>query len=114
MRVVALVSDLITASRILAAASRAGTEVVRIDTAGELPPPESVDLLFVDWGSRQPDWAERLVAWRHSASSVTPRILLFGPHTDLEAHAAARDAGLGPMMARSKLLAGLSSMLSTD
>ena len=34
-------------------------------------------------------------------------IILFGPHTDLDAHAAAREAGLGPMRARSALVAGL-------
>lgn len=112
MRAVALVSDLITASRIFEAASRAGADLLRIDSPDELPPPESVDLLLVDWGSRQPDWGERLSAWRQSFSAE-PRIVVFGPHTDLEAHAAVRAAGLGPMWARSKLMTGLNLLLET-
>lgn len=113
MRAVALVSDLITASRIFEAASRAGADLLRIDSPDELPPPELVDLLLVDWGSRQPDWGERLAAWRSSAVGSAPRVLLFGPHTDLEAHAAVRAAGLGPMWARSKLMTGLNLLLET-
>jgi hypothetical protein len=41
-------------------------------------------------------------------------VILFGPHVDLDAHAAARDAGLGPMMARSKLLSSLGELLGDD
>ena len=40
-----------------------------------------------------------------------PRLILFGPHTDLEAHADARAAGLGPMWARSKLVAELQALM---
>jgi hypothetical protein len=61
--------------------------------------------VLVDWSARQPDWADAL---RRLSS---PRLVLFGPHTDLEAHAAARDAGLGPMWARSKLLASLRNVM---
>jgi hypothetical protein len=39
-------------------------------------------------------------------------VVLFGPHTDLAAHAEARAAGLGPMLARSKLLADLPTLLA--
>ena len=41
----------------------------------------------------------------------TVRVVVFGPHTDLEAHAAARAAGIGPMMARSKLVTSLAELL---
>jgi hypothetical protein len=40
------------------------------------------------------------------------RVILFGRHTDLEAHAAAREAGLGPMWARSKLVTELSDLIA--
>ena len=39
------------------------------------------------------------------------RVILFGRHTDLEAHADARAAGLGPMWARSKLVAELPQLM---
>ncbi|HEX5396694.1 MAG TPA: hypothetical protein VFX74_06330 [Candidatus Limnocylindria bacterium] len=110
MRVVALVGDLIIASRILEAARQAGAEVDRIDHPSELPSNEVVDLLLVDWADRGPDWGQLLVTWRNARSSH-PRVVLFGPHTDLAAHAAAREAGLGPMWARSKLVAQLPSLL---
>jgi hypothetical protein len=39
-------------------------------------------------------------------------VILFGPHGDLEAHAAARATGLGPMIARSKLVADLPTLVT--
>lgn len=111
MRAVALVPDLITASRIREAASVAGADLQRIDAPAELPPAESVDLLLVDWGSRRSDWGTLLSAWGKS-HHFAPRTVVFGPHTDLEAHAAARAAGLGPMWARSKLFTDLPAILS--
>jgi hypothetical protein len=103
--------DLIIASRISAAAERARVSVMRIDGPADLPPASDVRLLLVDWGDRRPDWGERIAAWCASApESARPRILLFGPHVDLEAHAAARAAGLGPMRARSKLVADLATI----
>jgi len=72
-----------------------------------------VRLLLVDWGERAADWGERIVAWcARAPESARPRILLFGPHVDLRAHAEARDAGLGPMVARSKLVVDLPSLLA--
>jgi len=105
--------DLIVASRVMAAAARAGASVLRIDDPEHLPAAREVGLLLVDWGDRRPDWGERLVTWCTGAPpSARPRVVLFGPHTDLAAHAEARVVGLGPMWARSKLLADLSSLLA--
>ncbi len=106
----ALVGDLITASRILEAASQARADVHRIDGPDELPDAASVDLLLVDWGDRRDDWGPRLRAWRGHAAT---RVVLFGPHTDLDAHAAARAAGLGPMWARSRLMRDLNSLVQS-
>jgi hypothetical protein len=108
-----LARDLIVASKVADAAIRAGVEFQRFDDPSDLPPPSEVDLLLVDWGNRQPGWGEPLVAWRKQApQSARPRVVLFGPHTDLAAHAEARAAGLGPMWARSKLIADLSTLLA--
>lgn len=104
MRAGAVVGDLILFSRIAAAAEATGTEVIRVDAPAQLP--ADLDLVLVDWSARRPDWADALRSRRAG------RIMLFGPHTDLEAHAAARAAGLGPMWARSKLVAALPDLLS--
>lgn len=99
------------ASRIAAAAERAGVPFARCDDPATLPPHTQVRLLLVDWGDRAADWGERIAAWCAGApEDASPRVLLFGPHVDLAAHAAARSAGLGPMLGRSKLVADLPTL----
>ena len=114
MSLVAIVArDLIIATRIGEAAAAAGHEVVRVDDPAELPPASDVAVAFADWGSREPGWGEALTAWIAGATDAAPRLVVFGPHTDLEAHRAARSAGIGPMVARSKLVASLADFLSS-
>lgn len=105
----AVISDLMLFSRIEAAAAVSGAALMRADAPVDLPTESPADLVLVDWSARAPGWADALHAWRTSAPSA--RMILFGPHTDLQAHAAARDAGLGPMWARSKLVADLPDLL---
>jgi hypothetical protein len=115
VNVLLLARDLLMASRIEGAAARARVAVARVSDPAELPSPEEVDLLLVDWTDRGGDWGERLQQW--SAGTVgagAPRIVLFGPHVDLQAHAAARTARLGPMRARSRLLAELPALLDAS
>jgi hypothetical protein len=109
--VVAVVRELMSASRIEAAVTAAGGQLRRFDAPDALPPPTVVDLLVVDWADRQPGWAEAITTWRASAAGQAPRVVLFGPHTDLDAHAAAREAGLGPMRARSAFFTSLPALL---
>lgn len=108
MRIAAVVDDLMLFSRIDAAASAAGASLVRVSSPSELP--EELDLVLVDWSSREPAWTDALRAIRAAGA----RVILFGRHTDLEAHAAAREAGLGPMWARSKLVADLPTVVTSD
>jgi len=110
---VALVArDLMIATRIADAGARAGIEVRRFDDPSRLPPGAELSLVLVAWDERRPDWGERLVEWHTGMpDSGPPRIVLFGPHTDLAAHAEARAVGLGPMWARSKLLSALPALL---
>jgi hypothetical protein len=110
---VAVVSrDLMIATRIADAGARAGVVVQRFDDPSQLPPAAELSLLLVAWDERRPDWGDGLLAWcARAPQSVQPRVVLFGPHTDLSAHAEARASGLGPMWARSKLLADLPSLL---
>lgn len=108
MKVAAVVSDLMLFSRIESAAGASGPSLVRVDDPSAVPP--DAELVLVDWSARDPSWADALRSLRDAGA----RVILFGPHTDLGAHAAARDAGLGPMMARSKLVIALSSLMVTD
>jgi hypothetical protein len=110
VRVAAVGRDLLIGSRILDAATRAGADRVRIDSPADLPPADDLDLVLIDWGGRSHGWGEQLRAWA-AAASASPRIVLFGPHTDLAAHADAKRHHLGPMLARSKLVADLESLL---
>ena len=111
--IAALVSrELLFASRIANAFERAGSSLTRVERPADLPPAQSVRLALVDWGDRDADWASQLLAWLATASeSARPRVVLFGPHTDLDSHAAARAVGLGPMWARSKLLVELDRLV---
>ena len=97
-----MLSDLLFFSKIEAAASAAGASLLRADEPTDLP--ADLDLVLVDWSARHPRWTDAL------AQLDGPRLILFGPHTDLVAHAAARDAGFGPMWARSKLLTDLPTL----
>ena len=110
MRVVAIVNDLILFSRIDAAAAAGNARLTRLDNLFELPPATHVDLLLVDWSSRAPEWGGEIATWR---SGAAVRVIAFGRHTDLDAHAAARSSGIGPMWARSKLVAELPGLLRT-
>ena len=105
MKVAAVVTDLMLYSRIESAARVAGVELARVDTPGTVP--AHADLVLVDWTARQPDWTDALRA-------LDARVILFGPHVDLDAHADAKAAGLGPMWARSKLLSSLGELLATN
>jgi hypothetical protein len=103
VRVGAVVSDLLLFSRIEAAATAGGVALERADRPDDLP--AGLDLVLVDWSARQPGWAEAL-------RPLAARVILFGPHTNLEAHADARAVGLGPMWARSRLVGALPAMLA--
>lgn len=112
MSVALVARDLIFGSRILAAAAPR-IPVFRCDDPSQLPPPFGIDLVLVDWSERQPGWATALTDWVAAAPAPhRPRVILYGPHTDLAAHAEARAAGLGPMWARSRILRELPSLLA--
>jgi hypothetical protein len=112
MRVAAVITDLMTYSRIEAAAAAAGGSAVRVDSPAQLPRATELDLVVVDWADRQDGWAESLAAW-HSTEAAA-RLILFGPHVDLDAHADAKAAGLGPMWARSRLVRELPALLHSS
>lgn len=108
MKVAAVVSDLMFSSRIESAARASGASLLRVDSPVDLPAdgPDRPDLVLVDWSARDPSWPDPLRALR----SAGARVILFGPHTDLGAHAAAREAGVGTMWARSKFIRQLQAL----
>ena len=108
MRVAAVISDLMLYSRIESAASAASASLVRVDSPAALPEGD-LDLLLIDWAARGRDWTSQLVDW--SSRAPDARLILFGMHTDMDAHSEARAAGLGPMWARSRLIRELPSLL---
>ena len=112
MRVAAVVGDLMLYSRIEGAASVAGVELLRVDHPSAVPSDPAPDLVLVDWAGRGEGWAGALRTLRAAAPAA--RLVLFGPHVDLDAHAAAREAGLGPMWARSRLVSQLPSLMSAS
>jgi hypothetical protein len=111
VRVAAVISDLMLFSRIDAAVASAGASLVRVDEPAALPAAGSIDLVLVDWSARRPDWGSVLREWADRGAEGPGRLILFGRHTDLAAHADARVHGLGPMWARSKLVAELPSIV---
>ncbi len=108
MRVAVILSDLLLYSRLEGAAGSAS--ILRVDTPAELPTTSSFDLVLADWSAREPGW-EAVLRERRAQGS---RVILFGPHTDVDAHRAAAAAGLGPMWARSKLLSSLTTLFAPD
>ncbi len=103
-------SDLLLFSKIDAAANAAGAQLLRVDSVDALADDIAFDLILVDWSERGPTWASRLA----DRANPRSRLLLFGRHTDLAAHEAARDAGLGPMWARSRLVGHLAELFAGD
>jgi hypothetical protein len=110
LRVCALAPDLIAASRVQDAVERLGDDFVRLTKIEDLPGPEAIDLLVVDWGMRESSWGRRIADWRATGPGV--QILLFGPHTDKDAHGSAALHHLGPVMARSGFFERLEGLLS--
>jgi len=112
--IVALVcDDLLTSSRIEAICSQSGGFLhlvasptgIRVDDDDPL-------LVLVDCQRRSPEWVAQISDLRRRVPAGS-RLIAFGPHRDLRAHADAIRAGIGPMWARSKLFADLPSLLST-
>jgi len=95
--------DLIFASRAYEILEERGYAVRRVDSAGALEPDEPVSLVVVDWGRRESVSGMALRDWL-DGHPAPPRVLLFGPHRDLDGAATARSLRLGPVLANSQLV----------
>jgi len=108
MKVAAVMSDLMLFSRIESAASAADAALLRGDDPRAVP--SGVELVLIGWSAREASWVEALRKLRDAGA----RIILFGPHVGLDAHAAARRAGLAPMRARSKVSGALLRLFEVE
>jgi hypothetical protein len=104
-RVVALVRDLIFASKISAAGKAAGVEVILLRDSAQLAE-QAAALLLVDLN--QPGAIEAASKWRESTGS---EVIGFVSHVDVETIRQAKASGIEKVMARSGFVQMLSDFL---
>lgn len=112
--VVALVADLIFASRVRGAAAAAGVDVLTTSRASELPAlvePHGVRLVLVDLDTRGTDPVAAIRALKAADRPEPPRVVAYGSHVRSDLLAAAREAGADHVLARSAFVRELPSLL---
>lgn len=95
-RVVALVDDLLFASRIAATLGAHGYDVRVVGTMAELRAAageRAPDGIVLSFASPSLDWQGAIRAIRADATLAATPLLAFGPHVETQARAAARAAG---------------------
>ena len=78
MRAVLVGRDLMLASRVYAAATAADAQIERLDSIEQLPPPETLDLVLVDWSERGDSWGALPTNPVLEASAATDEELIRG------------------------------------
>ncbi len=112
--IVALVRDLFFTSRITPAIEALGRRAVVLSKAELLEPRCREDppaLVLIDIGAPRMDWAGAIGTLRANGALVGLPIVAFGPHRDLEARNRAIAAGCTEVVANSKLLLELPSIV---
>lgn len=117
-RIIALVDDLMTVSRLESAAQASGKSIIFPSNEPELK--QAIEqaegqsaLLLVGLATSKLPW-ETLVPFCQSvagAEGVTLRVVAFGPHMDLKLRQLAKDAGIEEIWANSRLMTDLPKML---
>jgi len=112
--VIALVDDLLFASRIREAARGAGVEVRTLRRSEEVSAAlrAGSPLLLVDADSDRLQWAETIAAVRADASLAAVPIVAFFSHVHADRAAAARAAGASRTLARSAFVQELPRLLA--
>ena len=110
--VLALVPDLLVASRIKETASRAGVTLVVIDSQSELGPHlPTAALLLADISAAGLDLPALAAA---AAQDHAVPIIAFGRHTDTAGIRAAHEAGITRFYPRGRFLEELAGILKTE
>ena len=109
---VALVTDLMLASRITQAlaASTYSVQVVS-DAASLQQQAEGAALVLVDLAARNVDVLAAIRELKRPVASDSVPVVAFGPHLDQAAHQAARDAGADAAVANSRLALDLPRLI---
>lgn len=112
--VLALVNDLIFASRVASAAKVAGRNAATYQRSSELlerVDPERTRLVLVDLDARGGDPVELIGRLKADADARRVSVVAFGSHVDTAALQAARDAGADRVLARSAFVRELPSLI---
>ncbi len=114
--IVALVADLLFASRIRGTAALVGARVQVVQKGAALW--DAVErarpaLVLVDLGARE-DAVDVIRRLKASPGPAAPRVVAFGSHVAEEALRAARDAGADRVLARSAFVRVLPSLLAGE
>lgn len=114
--IIAAVDDLMFASKISAAARRAGVDVVFVKSLDELRSAAAGDaaLLILDLNSRRTDPLATVAAIRRDDALAHLRTVGFVSHVQGDLVAAARKAGVDEVLARSAFVERLPEILSRD
>lgn len=107
-QVLAVVTDLFFQSRIASAARARGHEVQFVRSIDALPLNSAALLALVDLDAK----LDVLAAIRGVAGAGIERIVAFGPHVDTAGRKAARAAGAHRVLAKSKFVEELPSILA--
>jgi len=110
-KIIALVPDLLVASRIQAAARSANAQVETVDTPGEALSRlegDAARLLIIDLALPGLD----LVALATAAQAAGAGIIAFGPHVDVALRQSALAAGIPHVYPRSRFLRDLPALLA--
>jgi CheY-like chemotaxis protein len=112
--VVALVADLLFASRIRGAAAAVGASVQTVGNPGALKrivAERRPRLVLIDLDARVGDAPGVIAELKEAASAEKPRVIAFGSHLDREVLLAARAAGADRVLARSAFVRELHAIL---
>ncbi len=115
--VIAVVDDLMFASKIRATASHAGIDVTFVTAADSVLPKiqegrPSIVIFDLDRDALDPLGAIRAI--RESADLRDTRLVAFVRHTSVERIGEAREAGIDQVLARSGFFPALAGMLAAD
>jgi len=68
-------------------------------------------LIIIDLGNNQIPWEQWILSLKSSSSTQKIPILCFGPHVDVDTLQTARDAGADAVMARSRFISAMPSLI---
>jgi hypothetical protein len=122
--IVGFASDLMDTVRIEDAASELGCKVIWIESEEQVGPKGESSILLVDrlrqlcpglllfdLGNPAIPWRDWIAAIASDPDTQTIPLICYGPHVDIAANTAAKEAGAKVVLARSRFLSALPELL---